>query len=359
MTAATVKKWLFRLAAIAVGILFAVLIAEFAVRVFFPPTTTIRYTIQRNSGYFSSNLIPDSPLFYTYSGFETDGRNFLKVHYPDNRLRKFSFRKPANTFRVVAVGDSLTEEWNLPGFVNYTDFLRAAITEELRRRKVHVLPLGVGGYNTWQEMNFFRDNWQRVQTDVLLLECCPNDADVMTLKKRNPNQPAPNNEWPEYELVGTRVGQPDFSRGGIDFLQSRLLWRLKDHSPASPSLNGGVQLPGNDQQRTAFIWFRDNSRERQIPFLVVLFPLFDDNNAQTELTYVKRLLDEIGVEYLDLLPELQKRGRLSALGRDLYHPNTAGHRYAAEAILRYLKRHGLLPAGVTQLPSPTSRKAPP
>jgi hypothetical protein len=54
------------------------------------------------------------------------------------------------------------------------------------------------------------------------------------------------------------------------------------------------------------------------------------------------MLDEIGVEYLDLLPGLRKHGPLSALGRDLYHPNTEGHRYAADAILQYLKRRGLL-----------------
>jgi lysophospholipase L1-like esterase len=343
MSNSAFRKWLFRLSAAVASVLCAFVVVEIAVRVFFPPRTTIRYTIQRNSGYFSPTLNPDSPLFYTFSGFETDGKTSLAVHYPDNRLRRFSFRKPARTFRVVALGDSLTEEWNLPGFVNYTDFLRNAAKRELPGQKVEVLPLGVGGYNTWQEMNFYRDRWQRLQTDVLLLECCPNDADVMTLKKRNPNQPCPNNEWPEYELVGTRVGQPDFSHNGVDFLQSRLLWRLKDHSTTSPSLNGGVQLPGNDEQRMAFIWFRDNARDKQIPFFVVLFPLFDDGDSQAELTYVKGLLDEIGVEYLDLLPELQKHGPLSALGRDLYHPNTEGHRYAAEAILRHLKRRGLFP----------------
>ncbi len=344
MNQSSFKRWLFRLSTVVAGVLLAVLFAEFAVRVFFPPRMTIRYTIQRNSGYFSPKLNPESPLFYTYSGFKTDGKRFLTVHYPDNRLRKFTFRKPAGTFRIVAVGDSLTEEWNLPRFVNYTDFLRTAIEKGPPRRKVEVLPLGVGGYNTWQEMHFYRDNWRQLQTDVLLLQWCANDGDVMTLKKRNPNQPCPNNEWPEYELVGTRVGRPDFSRDGGEFLQSRLLWRLRSHAPTGPSLNGCIQLSGNDQQRTAFAWFRDGSRTSGIPFFVVLFPLFDDADSQAELTYVKALLDETGVEYLDLLPELQKHGPLSTLGRDLYHPNTKGHRYAGEAIMRYLKRRGLLRA---------------
>jgi lysophospholipase L1-like esterase len=344
MNASNVKKWLFRLSAVVAGLLCALLISEIAARVFFPPRTAIRYTIQRNSGYFSPTLNPDSPLFYTFSAIKPDGKGSLTVQYPDDRLRKFAFRKPARTFRVVAVGDSLTEEWNLPGFVNYTDFLRTATRKELPGRKVEVLPLGVGGYNTWQEMNFYRDSYKQLDTDVLLLQCCANDADVMTLKKRSAGQPCPNNEWPQYELVGTRIGRPDFSRDGIDFLQSRLLWHLKAAPPALPSLNGCIQLPGNDEQRTALLWFRNWSRENQAPFFVVLFPLFDDNDSQAELTYLKGLLDEIKVEYLDLLPELRQHGPLSSLGRDLYHPNSEGHRYAAEAILRFLKNRKLLPA---------------
>jgi hypothetical protein len=344
MTTPTVKKWLFRMLAVVAGVLCALLAGEIAVRVFFPPKTVVRYTIQRNSGYFSPTLNADSPLFYTFAGIETDGKSYVSLHYPDNRLRKFAFRKPAGTFRVVAVGDSLTEEWNLPGFVNYTDFLRTALERELPGRKIEVLPLGVGGYNTWQEMHFYREHYQRLQTDVLLLQCCANDADVMSLKKRNPAQPCPNNEWPEYEIVGTRAGQLDFSRSGVGFFHPRLLSLLDRRSSVAQTLDGCVQLPGNDEQRRALLWFRDASRNSRIPFYVVVFPLFDDNDSQAELTYLKGLLDETGVEYLDLLSEFCQRGSLSALGRDLYHPNSEGHCCAAEAIQRFLQHRGLLPA---------------
>jgi lysophospholipase L1-like esterase len=335
------KKRLFLVAA---GALCAVLTAEIAVRIFFAPKRIIRYTIQRNSAYFSPTLNADSPLFYTYRGIETDKTNYVAVHYPDGRLQKFSFRKPAGTFRVVAVGDSLTEEWNIPGFTNYTDFLRTALERELPGWKIEVLPLGVGGYNTWQEMHFYRESFERLQTDVLILQYCGNDGDVMSLKKRNSSLPCPDNEWPEYEIVGTRIGRPDFSRTGFGFLHSRLLWLLNNRSSVAQTLDRCVQLPGSDEQRTALRWFRDMSRSSRIPFFVVVFPFFDDGNSQAELTYAKGLLDETKVEYLDLLPEFRERGPLSTMGRDLYHPNSEGHRTAAEAILRFLKRQGLLPA---------------
>ena len=343
MNTGKVKRRLFIVFAVVAGLLIAVLIAEIGMRLFFAPTRIVRYTIQRNSGYFSPTLNADSPLFYTYRGIETNGTFAMAVHYPDNRVRRFAFRKPTSTFRVVAVGDSLTEEWNLPGFSNYTDFLNAALESELPGRKIEVLPLGIGGYNTWQEMHFYRQGCERLQTDVLLLQCCANDADVMSLQKRNPTKPCPNNEWPEYEIVGTRIGRPDFSRGGAGFLHSGLLWLLSHRSSTSQTLSGCVQLPGNDEQRTALLWFRDMARKSRIPFFVIVFPLFDDGNSQAELAHVRGMLDEIGMEYLDLLPELRERGPLSAMGRDLYHPNDEGHRCAAEAILRFLKRRELLP----------------
>jgi len=341
MNTRKLKKRLFLVLA---GALCALLAAEIGLRVFFKPKRIIRYTIQRNSAYFSPTLNDDSPLFYTYRGIETDGKSYVAVHYPDDRLRKFSFRKPAGTFRVVAMGDSLTEEWNIPGFTNYTDFLQTALERELPGRKIEVLPLGVGGYNTWQEMHFYRGSYQGLETDVLILQYCVNDADVMLLKKRSPNEPCPDNEWPQYEIVGTRAGRPDFSRGEAGFLQSRLLWLVRDRcSEPQDTLDGYVQLPGSDEQRTALVWFRDMSRNRRTPFFVVIFPLLDDGNSQAEVAYAKGVLDEIGVESLDLLPELRRRGPLSAIARDLYHPNAEGHRCAAEAVLRFLKRRGLLP----------------
>jgi hypothetical protein len=338
------KKWLFVILAVVGGVLFAVLTAEIGLRIFYKPKRIVSYKIQRLSGYFSPTLNADSPLFYTYRGIETDRKNYVTIHYPGDRLRKFAFSKPAGTFRVVAVGDSLTEEWNLPGFSNYTDFLRTAMKKELPGRKIEVLPMGVGGYNTWQEMHFYRESYEGLQTDVLILECCANDADVMSLKRRSPSRPCPNNEWPEYEIEGTRIGQMDFSRAGVGFFQSRLLWLMSDRPPDRPSLDGCVQLPGNDEQRTALLWFRDLSRKSRIPFFVVIFPLFDDNDSQAELACLKGVLDETEIEYLDLLPEFRPLGPLPALSRDLYHPNDEGHRCAAEALLRFLKCRGLLPS---------------
>jgi lysophospholipase L1-like esterase len=108
-------------------------------------------------------------------------------------------------------------------------------------------------------------------------------------------------------------------------------------------LQGYTQIEGSSEQRSALLWFHDMAYLHRTPFFVVIFPLFDDDYSQAESTYIKSLLEELNIDYLDLLPELQKQDSLSALSRDLYHPNDRGHKYAAEAILRYLKSRHLLP----------------
>ncbi len=325
------------------GILCAVVIAELGVRVCFDEEKIVSYTIQRNSPYFSAELDDRSPLYYTYHGIKTDGSTHVSVQFPNGKAQRFSFTQPENIFRVIAVGDSITELWSIPGYVNYTDFLTSMLKENLPNKDIEVIPLGVGGYNTWQEMHFYKKELHQMRTDVLILQYCSNDADVMTLRKRPSRQITPDNEWPEYEIVGTRIGKPDLSRFEVGPFQSKLRQLLTHRITDSHNLHGYTQIEGNTEQRTALLWFRDMARQKGVPLFVVVFPLFDDEYSQAESTYIKSLLNELDIEYLDLLPKLKKQGLLTSMARDVYHPNNSGHEYSAQAILDYLSEKGLLP----------------
>jgi hypothetical protein len=113
------RKWL-RLAVALAATLLALFAVELGLRLYNGQRILITYTIQRNSAYFSPRLDDQSPLYYTYSGIETDDATEVSVRYPGGKTRSFGYKKPSDTFRVVTVGDSITELWNLPGYVNYT-----------------------------------------------------------------------------------------------------------------------------------------------------------------------------------------------------------------------------------------------
>jgi len=300
-------------------------------------TPVVRYTIQRNSGLFSTTLDDTSPLFYTYAGIQVHGER-ISIRYPDRQSRIVRLVKPEGTFRIAAVGDSLTELWDLPGYANYATCLEELLDEQEPGKDHEVLPLGVGGYNTWQQRHFFERHLSRLEMDVLLLQYCANDGDVMTLRPREPGAPVPGNEWPLFEIAGARFGRPDYSVSSIGPVRSRLLWLIRHGFSSCPALYGYHQVAGNGQQRNALVWFRDLAAARRIPLLVVIFPLLDDAYPQPESRYIKGLLSDLHIEYIDVLPAMKKGGPLTRLARDLYHPTNEGHCIAARAILDHLMK---------------------
>lgn len=301
----------------------------------------VRYTIQRNSSLFSPALDASTSLFYTYAGIQVDGEH-LTIRYPVRQSRIVPLVKPQATIRIAAIGDSLTEQWDLPGYANYTNFLEELLRERVPGGNHEVLPLGIGGYNTWQQRHFFERYLSRLETDVLLLQYCANDGDVMTLRPREPGAPVPTDEWPSYEIAGERFGRPDYAVSAIGPVHSRLLWLISHRLSSPQALHGYHQVAGNEQQRNAFIWFRNLAAARGIPLLVVIFPLLDDSYPQPESRYIKHLLSNLGIDHFDVLPALLESGPLALLARDLYHPTNEGHRLVARAILDYLVKVNLV-----------------
>ncbi len=332
-----------KVALLVAGTLCGCLLAEIGARFFIEHRQTVHYTIQRNSPYFSPALDDQSPLHYTNQGIETDGATYVSVRYSSGEARRFTFERSQSTYRVVAVGDSLTEQWAVPGHVNYAGFLESCLGKTLRDKTAEVIPLGVGGYNTWQEMHLVQRDFLKLQTDVLILQYCSNDGDVITLRKREKEEPTPAKGWPTYDIVGRRYGRADTSRYRIGPFESRLAWLVAERLVAPHSLQGFNQIAGNTEQREGLIWFRDTALAGQVPFFVVIFPLLDDDYSQAETKYIKTLLDELGIQYLDLGPELTRRGSLASMARDRYHPNAKGYGIAAEAICDYLQAESLLP----------------
>jgi len=327
------------------GLLVAAVLAEIALRFIGLGSREpiVSYTIRRSSPLFSPELDASSPLFYTYAGIRVEGER-LSISYPGRKTdRVVALARPPGTFRIAAVGDSLTEEWGIPGYANYTDFLEKRLNEHLSGKTAEVLPLGVGGYNTWQERHFFERYLTRLETDVLLLQYCANDGDVMRLHPREPGAPVPAYEWPSHAIVGERFGRPDYSTSAIGPVHSRLLWLIGRRRTSFPGLDGYRQVAGNGEQREALIWFRELAAVRKIPLLVVIFPLLDDRYPQPESRYIQKLLASLGIDHCDVLPALKEHGSLAALARDVYHPTNEGHRIVAGAIFRRLQDSGLLP----------------
>ena len=119
-----------------------------------------------------------------------------------------------------------------------------------------------------------------------------------------------------------------------------MLWtidRLRFSGRRAAALHGMVQVPMNDQQKQALLWFRELAAARKMKLVVALFPRFFDHYSQPELRYAEGLMIELEIPYVNLLHAMTRDGPLSRLARDAVHPTAVGQRIAVEAILVLLK----------------------
>lgn len=80
------------------------------------------------------------------------------------------FEKPEDTYRILILGDSFMEAYQVP--------LEESFPRQLSRRlgkKVEVINLGVGGYGTVQQYLAFREKGLRYDPDLVLLGLYTND----------------------------------------------------------------------------------------------------------------------------------------------------------------------------------------
>ncbi len=84
--------------------------------------------------------------------------------------------KPPGRFRVVVVGDSLTLGWGVGDDETYSARLEQQLRRRFPTRDLDVVNLGVGGYNTRQEVTLLARNVSRLQPDLVLVGFYSNDV---------------------------------------------------------------------------------------------------------------------------------------------------------------------------------------
>lgn len=227
------------------------------------------------------------------------------------RDAEFEVVKPADVYRIVAIGDSITFGWSQSAAETWPKVLEQRFKEAggYQGRRVEVFNMAIAGYNTEQEVELLKTRALRYHPDLIVIGYCLNDKEI-----------------------------------GID----NGLW---DHFTATPSalynlvqnrVSRIAQQRRNDVIPTAFATLGAVSRDHKTPILVAFFPLLnwtpDGNYPARQLhASLAETARGNGLEVLDLTDPLIKAG-LSTVkdGNDEVHPNSAGLRVAAEAIQGYL-----------------------
>ena len=284
--------------------------------------------------YVRDKLADDQLIFRHKPSWETRYGDVV-VTYNERGLRDQPILpKAPGEYRILALGDSVTFGWGVDQDKTFVARLESLLPGRLHR-PVRVINSGVGGYNTVQEVTYFKREGVTLQPDLVLLTYVQNDIEV----NKGPFDPwAHSSPW--------RKSFPDMM---ITMVGKLWFYRLMHHTYtyALPRFQAG---PATASPQGAKGWRESMSalgelvvmcEERKIP-LIVFFRRMDSDDNNLLLADVVRHAK--GVPVKDMAPWFAGLKVSSVVNSKVDgHPNAEGHRvmaeYMAEDIMNLVVRH--------------------
>lgn len=209
---------------------------------------------------YQPDLICGSRLKPNYAGWQTqEGRVFFQTNSAGFRDREHAVNKPADTLRVVVLGDSYCEALQ----VELEQTFWAVCQRELNAcdpvpgKKIEVLNAGVSGYGTAQELLMLRHHLSQYDPDVVILAFLTGNDIRNNSRELETDLLKPFFIWQDEKLVldDSFRQQPFFTSKWIRFkdkliTSSRLmtlLYRIKHRRETAPqSATAGAELGLDD-----------------------------------------------------------------------------------------------------------------
>ncbi len=278
----------------------------------------------------------DQPRPTGYAPLNTNRRAMRPQNSRGYRDLERAIPKPAGVRRIVNLGDSFA--WGAS--IEFEDAYPQRLERSLSRRRQQrweVVNLALPGMNTVDQAAQLVDEGLAYQPEAVVLGYVLNDSeDAAAAETRRAE------DW-----LAARRAPP----GG--FLNHSALFRLVRGRLWATAENrrriGGYQsmfadnAPGWIASRQALKTLGARCRERGVPFVIAIFPLFgnplDQRYPFIEIhAKVAAAAGDAGAKVIDLLPAYRglKWEVLVVDGVDDEHPNEIAHRIAAQALLRGL-----------------------
>jgi lysophospholipase L1-like esterase len=273
-------------------------------------------------------LIPSSDpelIFEWNPGWKSDGFSVNSHGMPD---REVSVEKPPGTFRIAAIGDSISANFgHRPRPEIYLNVLgRRLDREDWRGTRFEMLNFGVNGYGLLQSVRLLETRVLRFSPDLVIAQLCLNDP-YPSSTPYAPLAPAgPSRLW---SFVFRRLAPDRFWAASFgDYLHD----------------DAGIR-----NLERGFAQLAKRARGGP-PILAVLFPYlnapaYDAWGFERLHETYRKAAREAGVPLLDLYRPLRDAGVVGShpYPSDPIHPGREGHEIAASEILAELDRLGWLP----------------
>jgi hypothetical protein len=280
-------------------------------------------------------LSADRPRPTGYAPVNTNRRAMRPQNSRGYRDLERTIEKPAGVKRVVSLGDSFAWGASVEFEDAYPQRLERALTRR-RREPWQVVNLALPGMNTVDEEGQLRTEGLAYGPDVCLLGFVLNDSeDEQAAEARRVA------DWAE----ARRQTPSLLSHSALFTMIKTRLWATAENRRRITGYKSmyADDAPGWIAARRALKQMGALCRERGVPLVVAIFPLFgnplDERYPFSEIhAKVAPAAAEAGAKVLDLLPVYRglRWDILVVDGVDDEHPNEIAHRIAASAILHAL-----------------------
>jgi len=284
--------------------------------------------------------------------------------------------KPAGTFRILALGDSVTEGPGVELNQTFVKLVQQTLQADAPRgRTIEVINAGTGDYGTPQEVVWLRTRGLKLEPDLVIVGLYLNDS------RSFDTRPAPvvyfNNllvskcAFYHFYRNAVRARTVDQAEAAPDFRFRYIpAWRsrgwIKDPRAIEALIQAADQdwgLAWNERElsriEAGLIEMMQMAQTHQFSLFVVLFPTDVQVYAQTDipqgldwpqqelLAFARRQ----GLPALDLLPLLRDH-QAEDLLYDLAHLKPVGHQLVATALVEALRQHRCVPMPQSDSPQP-------
>jgi hypothetical protein len=279
-------------------------------------------------------LAADKPRPTGYAPVNTNRRAMRPQNSKGYRDLERTLAKPALTRRVVSLGDSFA--WGAS--VEFEDAYPQRLERALTRRRAEpweVVSLALPGMNTVDEEGQLRTEGMAYAPDVVLLGFVLNDSEDATAAEARRAV-----DWAEGRAKPTGV-----RHSALFSLIANRLWATAENRRRIQGYKSMYAdgAPGWIAAKQALKRMGALTREKGVPFVVAIFPLFgnplDERYPFPEVhAKVAQAAAEAGAKVVDLLPAYRglRWDILVVDGVDDEHPNEIAHRIAAGVILHAL-----------------------
>lgn len=297
--------------------------------------------------------------------------NSLGVRGPD-----LPWRKAADEFRILFLGDSVTFGWNQHEQETFVSKCADIVRRECPSSRVRCINAGVSGYATWQQYDFLQDEGVAMQPDLVVLCFCFNDVtdllfvdpDVLS----GPQKLFSFSNKPHWSGIVRAVRSVQARRRWRN-LRDTQNWETIDHTAlredqliliedrfrraSRPALDKAWNRALRDLEKVD-----DACRQRALPWVLMALPFrsqFEPAGAGVRpQDKLQAWAQGREVTYLDLLPAFSRRVSASeddsdGLYQDGLHFSTTGNRFVASELVEFLAGQRLLPTSARREPETT------